>query len=245
MFYFRAIYQNEVDESQDRHDWFDAQLPTLLAWHAADPADQDEIDRCARIRAHQGNDNPFIVDASLADRAYGSGTGELPVRVSVHGHTRQRPRAPRLDDGQRNEQLGLPRRAPSACHHSARLRPSRSSREAVPRSKRNTYRFTTATLAPGTHRFRLRQVDLDGTSEFSPVVELTIPALRLSAYPNPATSAVRITRPEGSTATVYDLLGRTVATLAPHDEHFDVSALPSGLYLIRAAGQTITITRAR
>ena len=242
MFYFRAIYQNEVDESQDRHDWFDAQLPTLLAWHAADPADQDEIDRCTRIRAHQGNDNPFIVDASLADRAYGSAS--LPVELASFTATLDDSRA-RLDwttaSETNNSGFHVEHQSPAALAFTAVAFEQGSGTTL----EQQHYRFTTATLAPGTHRFRLRQIDLDGTSEFSPVVELTIPALRLSAYPNPARTSVRITRPPGTTATVYDLLGRTVATLAPHVEHFGVSALPSGLYLIRAAGQTITITRAR
>ena len=37
-----------------------------------------------------------------------------------------------------------------------------------------SYAFRTAELAPGTHRFRLRQVDLDGAFEHSRIVELTV-----------------------------------------------------------------------
>ena len=36
------------------------------------------------------------------------------------------------------------------------------------------YRFRTGALAPGTHAFRLRQVDLDGASDLSPEVRLAV-----------------------------------------------------------------------
>ncbi|GAB5519456.1 MAG: hypothetical protein RhofKO_17070 [Rhodothermales bacterium] len=51
------------------------------------------------------------------------------------------------------------------------------------------YRFTAEGLVPGSHRFRLRQVDYDGTFEYSPEIEVSVElaeAFQLSeAYPNP------------------------------------------------------------
>ena len=253
LFYFRAVYHSEATNSPDRRDWFDAMVPTLLAWHDADPADAAELGRSARVRAHQGNDNPFIVDASLAGRAYGSGS--LPVELVAFTATLDGAEVVLLwetasETGNSGFQVEHQRPDAAAYDTLAFVQGAGTTLEA------QHYAFATAPLAmSGTHRFRLRQIDLDGHSELHPVAEITatVTALAsatnavrqpLSAYPNPATRRVRIDRPEGTTATVYDLLGRHVATLAPHVEHFDVSILPSGLYLIRAAGQTITITRA-
>jgi endonuclease I len=237
LFYFRSIYQNEVDESQDRHDWFDGQLATLIAWHRTDPPDQAERDRSARVKGHQGNDNPFVIDATLADRAYA--TGALPVELVAFTATLDGKRA-RLDWTTASE-------TGNSGFHVEHDRDGGFVSISFATGHGTTleaqhYRFTTAALAPGTHRFRLRQVDLDGSQELSPVVELTIPARALAAYPNPARASVRIDRPEGTAATVYDLLGQHVATLAPSTDRLDVSALSPGLYLIRAASQTRTLT---
>ena len=43
---------------------------TLLQWHQQDPIDQDEIDRNAKVKAVQGNDNPFVLDATLPQRMF-------------------------------------------------------------------------------------------------------------------------------------------------------------------------------
>jgi hypothetical protein len=45
-------------------------LPTLLAWHEADPPDDAERERHDRASAAQGNVNPFVLDPSLAARAF-------------------------------------------------------------------------------------------------------------------------------------------------------------------------------
>ena len=67
LFYVRAVYPERVAAAET---WFEAQLPTLLAWHAADPADDTERQRSAAVVRWQRTENPFVLDATLADRAF-------------------------------------------------------------------------------------------------------------------------------------------------------------------------------
>jgi hypothetical protein len=106
-------------------------------------------------------------------------------------------------------------------------------------------------LGAGTHRFRLRQVDFDGTATPSPEVEarlvLDAPAA-LSAFPSPfrqrASVVAAVREAQRVTVTVHDLLGRTVATLhdgplgasEPRTLTLDGRGLASGVYLVRLVG---------
>lgn len=112
-------------------------------------------------------------------------------------------------------------------------------------------------LAAGAHRFRLEQVDLDGTTAYSPEVEVVVeapPRLTLHApYPNPARGplsvAFELPRAAEVQLGVYDVLGRRVqyqtmpsAPAGTHTLTIDTEGLPSGLYLVRlsALGQSQT-----
>jgi hypothetical protein len=122
-----------------------------------------------------------------------------------------------------------------------------------------TYRVRTEPLTPGTHRFRLRQVDFDGTFAYSPEVEVAVglPVThRLTApYPNPFTSEARFSLAVATAQHVrlaaYDLLGREVARLfdarlPAHSSRafqLDATDLPSGTYVLRAVGETFTTSR--
>ncbi|NBC15814.1 MAG: T9SS type A sorting domain-containing protein, partial [Bacteroidetes bacterium] len=121
------------------------------------------------------------------------------------------------------------------------------------------YTYRAPDLAPGTHRFRLKQIDFDGAFEYAPEVEVTIgldAAYRFTApYPNPARNEARLSlmvqRAQPVVVHVYDLLGRRVRTLfqgevAAHQARALVlrrGDLPSGLYVVRAEGERFTATR--
>ena len=80
MFYVWAVYGPSGADQLDMSFW-DAQRDVLLDWHAQDPIDQGEIDRTRIIERHQGTANPFVLDATLASRAFGpppSGPGIGP-----------------------------------------------------------------------------------------------------------------------------------------------------------------------
>ena len=69
VFYFAMAYPSRADLS-----FFEAQRETLLSWHEQDPVDATELRRSLAKASYQGNRlNPFIVDSTLAGRAYASG----------------------------------------------------------------------------------------------------------------------------------------------------------------------------
>lgn len=56
----------------------------LLQWHDADPPSDAELARSEAIAQRQGNENPFVLDATLAERAFsGDGGGEEPPADST------------------------------------------------------------------------------------------------------------------------------------------------------------------
>ena len=69
MFYFRAVYPAQV-AAEDAQPFFDVQRADLLAWHYQDPVDLEEYARSAWIATLQGTENPFVLDSTLARRAY-------------------------------------------------------------------------------------------------------------------------------------------------------------------------------
>ncbi len=122
-----------------------------------------------------------------------------------------------------------------------------------------SYRFVVdRRLGPGTHRFRLEQVDLDRSTTLSDTVQVEVGmegALHLSApAPNPAAERATLSFAvqEGTKAevTMYDVLGQRVRTLyegrPPREEGrrltVETRDLPSGVYVVRlrAGGQTQT-----
>ena len=121
------------------------------------------------------------------------------------------------------------------------------------------YAFRTGRLSPGTHRFRLKQVDADGAVHFSPALEVAVAlperAHLSPAYPNPFNPETRFTLEVKETQAVrvevFDALGRRVALLhegvleagAARPFQFEAASLPSGMYLVRAQGEAFTQTR--
>lgn len=110
----------------------------------------------------------------------------------------------------------------------------------------------------GAARYRLKQIDRDGTFRYSSIIEMdgeAVPSgFRLAQnFPNPFNPATTITftLAEGSftTLTVYDILGRTVARLAAetlpagtHQRRFSAEHLSSGsyVYALTSGGRTIS-----
>jgi len=131
------------------------------------------------------------------------------------------------------------------------------------------YTFRATDLAPGTHAFRLRQVDRDGTATLSQVVRVEVgmaERARLAApYPNPARSGAGATvsfavkEQAPVTVTLYDALGRQVRTLFEgtpeaggqmQQVRIETGSLSSGVYLVRLEGaggvretETLTIVQ--
>lgn len=117
-----------------------------------------------------------------------------------------------------------------------------------------SYSFTDVNINPGTYYYRLKQIDFDGTFEYSDAVEVDIDApgeFTLNQnYPNPFNPSTKITFSLASDANVtlkiFDVLGREVMTIinqsltaGAHTYDFEATGLNSGAYFykLEANGQ--------
>lgn len=125
-------------------------------------------------------------------------------------------------------------------------------------SRTRTYRHTLGDLAPGTHTFRLRQVDTDGTVHTGPATSVTVKMTATHSVtdvrPNPVreTGTVKVTVQESQPvrAAVYNVLGQQVSRL--HDGPMAAqepttltlgSDLSSGVYFLRVRGESFSSTK--
>jgi hypothetical protein len=97
-------------------------------------------------------------------------------------------------------------------------------------------------LLPGLARYyRLRQVDVDGSASYSPVVVLSAAATTaLQLFPNPAHGSVQLLGAAAPTAELRDLQGRllrTFATNAPLELH----GLAAGVYVVQCDGRSVKL----
>ncbi|GAB5519161.1 MAG: hypothetical protein RhofKO_14120 [Rhodothermales bacterium] len=108
-------------------------------------------------------------------------------------------------------------------------------------------------LTAGSYRVRLRQVDFDGTFDYSPEIEVTLEMAEsfvLSpAYPNPfnpsAQFTLQVREAQQAEIMVYDASGRQVAQVfsgrlssgTAHVFRLEASGWASGLYVIRVRGE--------
>ncbi len=111
------------------------------------------------------------------------------------------------------------------------------------------YLFKDNNVRGGAYSYRLKQIDRDGTIEYSDLVKVEIAVLRTLTlsqnYPDPfnPTTTIEFTVPEDGVVSlkVYEVLGREVATLVNgelkagvlHQATFDGTNLPSGVYFSR------------
>ncbi len=121
------------------------------------------------------------------------------------------------------------------------------------------YLHIVSDLGPGAHRFRIRQIDLDGTATLSQHVELLVEVadafLLSQAYPNPfnptTTFDVAVREAQTVRVAVFDEAGRLVTeifrgSMAANQVEsltFDASGRASGVYQIRVTGETFVTSR--
>src|SRR5690606_16931095 len=110
----------------------------------------------------------------------------------------------------------------------------------------HNYSYTDQSPVNGLSFYRLKQVDFDGTSEYSNTIEVTFGAVAdyslAQNYPNPFNPTTKINyaiKEKGNVELkVFDLLGSEIATLINEEQNpgnyevfFDASKLSSGVYL--------------
>lgn len=125
------------------------------------------------------------------------------------------------------------------------------------------YSFTDNNVSPGKYQYKLKQIDYDGTFEYSQIVEVEIPFVNKFSlsqnYPNPFNPITKIkfeipgqARNDIALVTlkVYDILGREVAALVneekPSGEYeveFNGNALTSGIYFYQLKAGEYSETR--
>jgi len=121
------------------------------------------------------------------------------------------------------------------------------------------YQFRTdEALAPGSHTFRLKQVDTDGSTSVTAPVTVEIgmsEAYTLSTFPNPvreqATVKFALKEKGPVTVTLYNTLGQRVKKLydgsiqaeTTKRLQIEASTLSSGLYFLRLNGPSVSATK--
>jgi hypothetical protein len=114
-----------------------------------------------------------------------------------------------------------------------------------------SYSYTDYNLPPETFAYRLKQIDFDGTYEYSKEVEVDIDLIYNFSleqnYPNPFNPVTSIKYNVGTSGavklSVYDLLGNEIAVLVneqkspgSYQADFNGSSLASGTYIYRLTG---------
>lgn len=126
-------------------------------------------------------------------------------------------------------------------------------------SEAHSYKFVDNGAAFGKNIYRLKQVNFDGTFEYSNEAEVNFTTPSKFAldqnYPNPFNPATTITyslaAPSKVTLSVYNMLGEEVAVLVrgqlldqgTHSVRFDASTLPSGAYVYRLQAGDMVISK--
>ena len=101
---------------------------------------------------------------------------------------------------------------------------------------------------PVIYYYRLRQLDLDGTVNYSPVRAVTVGSQpNLALFPNPARGAAALTGAlPGTMVTVYDALGRAVTVATVDAAGTAALVLPpgqaAGVYVVRAGAKALRLT---
>jgi Secretion system C-terminal sorting domain len=115
-------------------------------------------------------------------------------------------------------------------------------------TENHSYSYIDGSLQEGTYTYRLKQIDYDGTFEYSDVVEVDVTVPKVFSldqnYPNPfnPSTQIRFSLAVDSkvSLTVFDILGQEVANLissnlaaGSHEFNFDASNINSGVYFYR------------
>jgi len=124
-------------------------------------------------------------------------------------------------------------------------------------TNRVTYNFVDENLSANRYYYRLKQIDLDGSSEYSNEIEVEIDNLTdfqlYQNYPNPFNPSTKIKYyiPQNSFVkiTLHDILGSEIRTLVSENVQpgnyeivLDGSDLSSGMYFVRLSSENIQRT---
>ena len=267
MFYVWTVYGPSGADQLDAEFWA-VQRDVLLDWHAQDPVDQAEIDRTLRIEVHQGTANPFVLDATLAARAF----GPPPVAARLASFT-----ATEADGGTGSGPGARVEWTTSAESGVVSWRVDGRADlfgstwaawgTAAASGEPSAYAIDVAGLAPGAYRVGLTAIDSASAEIPMGDVGLTIqgatdaeggPAAAFALAPltpNPSsgrtTATLTVERPVRVLAVVYDALGREALVAFDRlavgrvEVRVDTTALAPGVYVLRAVAADGSAAQAR
>jgi hypothetical protein len=123
-------------------------------------------------------------------------------------------------------------------------------------TEKHNYIYIDENLNAGKFKYRLKQIDFDGSFEYSPEVEVTL-LLKFSLeqnFPNPfnPSTVISYELPVGGNVTlkVFDILGKELTTLVNQFKpagkfkvEFNAKALPGGVYFYRIQAGNFIETR--
>lgn len=110
-------------------------------------------------------------------------------------------------------------------------------------SKATNYGFADETPLATINYYRLKQVDTDGKSSYSPTVSVNFKGngKQMSVFPNPANDRLTVVSERFDTegvVEIYDLAGRLVESVKNTTSPLDISRLNAGLYQLRLLDKT-------
>jgi len=229
MFYFYTMYRAEANAADPA--FFGAQKDALRQWNQEDPPDSAERARTCMVAVYQaGKVNPFVIDPTLADRAYFDG---VPVAwVSFRAEPSGAAVELRWEVADAREAAGY------------RVLRSRGTEERLTPSPILETRFRDATGVPGRrYDYWVEAVARDGSLTRVGPRAVVYPARPVVAVaePNPARAgaAVRflVDGAPAERARVFDVSGRDVSGAG------GAAPVAAGVYLVRVerGGQEATL----
>lgn len=101
------------------------------------------------------------------------------------------------------------------------------------------YRFSDSRPLAGRSYYRLRQIDSDGTSTFSPVATVQIQT-NIAVYPNPSAGTIQLPATSGIVRyRVLNALGQSLLSgQAAGSDQLNLTALPKGVFFLELTSET-------
>ncbi|MEO8406006.1 MAG: T9SS type A sorting domain-containing protein, partial [Chitinophagaceae bacterium] len=115
---------------------------------------------------------------------------------------------------------------------------------------RNQYDFTHVAPADNILFYRLRQIDIDGRSEYTNIVKVVIDRTpHLTLYPNPATDFIQIKNIRAEEVQNIQAIGsdgRMVMICNPNNQmQYDISHLKTGIYILKLVKRDHSVSISR
>ncbi len=98
------------------------------------------------------------------------------------------------------------------------------------------YRFVDRYPSWGNNRYRLRQIDEDGTAHYSNVISVFLPEKSIRIFPNPATAEIHINginERESVSFEIFDIQGREITKGAIKQNTIPVRSIPNGIFVLK------------